>query len=469
MLIGCGILIALAVAADAPTLGAIAAVLLTATLIYDVGGWRLFRALLPAWVLLWLVIPLPFGGDERLVHGLQAIASRCASPLLDVLGIYHIPSGNVVDVGPAKRYFVEQACSGIQSLLPILAVTLFGIFWLRRPIIHGVLLLLAAVGWVLAVNAVRITTVVYAGAKWNIDIATNWKHEALGMVLFAVALALVYSTDQLLLFFSKPRSALGTEPETETAEQPTSCPQLAQCCFLSSWTVAAFGVLGLAQTLVMWPGEMPPATAITERFDTLPEPESVLQPLLEMNDFKAFKSPEFDRKTAGQTNMDAKNSYLWRYRDQGNLIQVELDYVYDGWHDLTVCYRGTGWDVLDRKRQPASKDDGPGEHGLMEAQLLRPVNLHGWLLWSMIDQNGQLVNPPRINLVGGLVDRLANRQWTLGGTRQGSRALPTYQVQLLVQGNRPLNDEDKKTYESFFWHVREVLRKHGPRDDKAAR
>src|SRR5439155_1376873 len=85
---------------------------LPAALPQAAGGRKLVRAVLPAIVLLLLVIPPPFGLDNRLVNGLQTLTSKCGNYILDYLGVLHLPSGNLIEVA-GKRYFVEEACSGI--------------------------------------------------------------------------------------------------------------------------------------------------------------------------------------------------------------------------------------------------------------------------------------------------------------------------------------------------------------------
>src|SRR5262249_50667112 len=176
-------------------LGAVATLLLLAAVLFALGGGRLFRAALPAWLLLWLAVPPPFELDRQLILWLQSLTAQWSSRVLDLLGVFHVMAGNVVEIG-GRRLLVEEACSGVNSLFSIFACTLFFVFWARRPLVQSLLLLTAAVAWVIVANVARVTLVAYACARWGLDLTAGWRHEGLGVLLFAVALGLLWSTDR---------------------------------------------------------------------------------------------------------------------------------------------------------------------------------------------------------------------------------------------------------------------------------
>src|SRR4051794_16539573 len=55
------------------TLGVVAALVLLATLLYGVGGWPFLKLQMPAWLFLWMAVPLPFGLDRRFVTAMQTV------------------------------------------------------------------------------------------------------------------------------------------------------------------------------------------------------------------------------------------------------------------------------------------------------------------------------------------------------------------------------------------------------------
>ncbi len=193
------LMLAAAVACISPGLGSLAALVALMGAAYTLGGWKLATAALPAWALLWLAIPPPKHLDVVLIVKLQNMVSGWSSRILDLLGVYHMMDGNVVDVD-GRPLLVDQACSGVYSLITLLIGTLFYILWVRTSIPRAAILLVSAVVWVIFGNLVRIVLVVLLSSRFGVDAATGWKHEAIGMVTFCVLLGLVFSTDRLITF-----------------------------------------------------------------------------------------------------------------------------------------------------------------------------------------------------------------------------------------------------------------------------
>ena len=125
---------------------------------YALGGTRLVRAILPAWAFLGLVITPPLTPNYRLVAALQWGVTRFSCRILDLIGVYHLRDGNVIRLAH-RTLLVEEACSGIHSLYAVLAGTIFFAAWARRSFLRGVVLVVSAVLWVAAGNALRIVAV----------------------------------------------------------------------------------------------------------------------------------------------------------------------------------------------------------------------------------------------------------------------------------------------------------------------
>src|SRR5262249_15053610 len=156
-----------------------------------------------AWLLLWLAVPPPLELDRDLILWLQGWTTRWSSAVLDALGVFHLTAGNVVEVD-GQLLLVEGACSGVNSLVSVLACALFLMLLAERPPLRSLLLLAAAVGWVLAANVARVVGVAWLAARAGIDVSAGWRHEAFGLALFAVAVVLIVSTDGLLSFLLAP-------------------------------------------------------------------------------------------------------------------------------------------------------------------------------------------------------------------------------------------------------------------------
>ncbi len=169
------LLLTLGILTVSPWLGAVAAQATLLAAAFSLGGRRLAGRLLPAWLLLWLAIPLPGRLDRQFIATLQQWTSIGASQVLEVAGCLHVRRGNVIDFG-GRTILVEEACSGIHSLFAVLACTLFWSARMRRPFLHALLLLLAALPIVLAGNVARIVAVATLDGVGRINLSSGWGH-----------------------------------------------------------------------------------------------------------------------------------------------------------------------------------------------------------------------------------------------------------------------------------------------------
>ena len=145
----------------------------------------MLRATVPALIFLLLVIPPPMNLDGKLVLGLQGLTSKISSQILDRIGTLHFLDGNTVEVG-VKSYFVDKACSGINSLFSTIAVTLFCVLYFGAHWLRTVCLFMAVVFWVVVANVTRVTLIVWLDRRFGIDLSKeqwDWAQDADGMGL----------------------------------------------------------------------------------------------------------------------------------------------------------------------------------------------------------------------------------------------------------------------------------------------
>ncbi len=160
-----------------------------------------------------LVLRLPLNLDNQLTSGLQSATSVVASYLLDLMGIVHRLAGNVFFLKDGAL-FVEEACSGVQSIFTLLFCALMLVVWLRRSPALIPFYIVSAIVWALAMNIVRVTAIAVAQDWYGIDLAHGWKHEVLGYSCLVVAGLLLWSSDRFFLvaFFPVPRAEVRHAP-----------------------------------------------------------------------------------------------------------------------------------------------------------------------------------------------------------------------------------------------------------------
>src|SRR5690606_39079118 len=130
-----------------------------------------------------LTTPLPPGTYSRLTLSLQLLVSEGVLRMLHLLGIAAIRHGNIIDLAHTS-VGVEEACSGIRSLIScVFAGMFFSATLVRRPWARAWILALAA-PIALAMNFVRslgLTLLAYKG----VDISGAW-HDLTGFAVLGV-------------------------------------------------------------------------------------------------------------------------------------------------------------------------------------------------------------------------------------------------------------------------------------------
>jgi exosortase len=162
---------------------------LAGTVLYTCGRTHLTLVAFPLLFLVFM-IPLPAIVFDRAAVSLQLVASALGERLIRAGGVAVLRDGNVLRLASITLE-VDEACSGIRSLMALVSVTtlvgyLFEPIWWRR-----VAVAVAAVPLAVALNAARIGLTGMAALRYGPSAARGAVHEATGMVVFVVALACV--------------------------------------------------------------------------------------------------------------------------------------------------------------------------------------------------------------------------------------------------------------------------------------
>ena len=148
-----------------------------------------------AWLL--LMIPLPALIFNSITFPLQLLASRLAAAILDLLRVPNVCDGNVIYLANFTAGVVT-ACSGIRSLVSMLAFAVLIGYLLNLSVRSRWILALSSVPIALAMNAARIAGTGlagnYLGARW----AEGFFHTFSGWVLFLGSLGAMLLVVRLL-------------------------------------------------------------------------------------------------------------------------------------------------------------------------------------------------------------------------------------------------------------------------------
>ena len=468
--------------------GAVAAQVTLLAAAFSLGGCRLVGRLLPAWLLLFLAIPLPGPLDGRFIAVLQRLTSIGASRVLEVAGVLHARDGNVVDLG-GYSILVEEACSGVHSLYSVMACTMFWSAWKRRPMGHALLLLLAALPWVLAGNVARIVAVATLDGVGGVNLSSGWGHEALGFCLFAAMLGLIWSTDHLLFLLTPliqiPWRQLWKDLTTPMVEEeaddehektfpsqppaaavgakPTRLPPLAATA-LSAWPIlACYSILAVAEAGVLGSQirgfSFESLAPVALPADTVQALETLEESTLPQR-FGTWTRASFEVSENSIDHPMGRYSRTWRYLNGEQSALAAIFYPYSGWKEVPGCYAALGWTVQNRVIHDAGPASETGPY--VTARLYHSgKKRHGYLMFQNRDADGRPLTSPAEEFGEYVWTRLAVIQSWRARTGVGSAppTSPTYLVQVFLESPSPLDLIEEQEAEALYQQVLRVLPK----------
>jgi exosortase len=434
LLIGAGVALLLGGALYLRVLGAVAALLILAAVVWHVGGPKLARAMLPAAILLLVLIPPPMGYEGMLSGRMRMLTVHASSRVLDALHVPNLVTGTVVEI-PGDRLLVEEACSGINSLMSVLAFTLLYAFWQNRRVMSTIMLAGISVFFVLWANVLRIVIGAYLKARHGIDLLSGTAHESVGVILFIASLGLVLSADQVLLIFETKRqnraAAAARHPVNSiVAPTPTIGGRFASGRINWPWWMIALAFAGIglflqARVGPAWPMSRPPAGAVFDPPATL----------------AGWQRVQEDERI-GRPEPEGQESRFWLYRNGSMTVAVAIDYPFQGYHPCTVCYAVSGWNL---KSVDARRAIGPAAPAYYRVIMTKPPASTGFLLYGQFDEHGQWAQMPTAP-----TNQLES---IFGPARYLALAPATYSVQVLEVGYRPLNAQQRTRVEQLFQSI----------------
>jgi exosortase/archaeosortase family protein len=274
---------------------------------------------------------------------------------------------------------VEEACSGIHSLFSCLCVIVFISVVQRYGLIRILINVAQSVVWVVAANALRVFLVVYAHVVWAIALDSGWRHEALGVMTYAIALLMSISTDRLMQFIVPHGGATVAKKDSdyETSKNPLAQllafvedsrvrlnkfldrPRLNESISLK--LVAGVLVLLFLPLSAVSYGRVvsrwfaAPAAAAIDAPESLGDIGSLLTKVGAMpsgvDGWTLVNTERVDRSPDDPLGM---SSLIHTYQGHGLEVSFSVDGYYSGWHDLAYCYTALDWKLKD---QANSRDE----------------------------------------------------------------------------------------------------------------
>ena len=360
--------------------------------------------------LVMFLIPPPLELDSRLHHLLSGLATRLSEVWLDRIGVQHVLQGAIV-VTPGKSFFVDDACSGTNTLL--VAVILCALK--LRPWFHAWAVTGTAALISIASNVLRILVVIYGSSILGRGLDQGMSHELVGLAFFFLDLVLVLSADHLVSFiFNTVPAVAGPADCAQGGQRPA---RIALPWSMGSIAVTVVGVAAISCSF----GLLKAATnTVTSR----------QQPVL-----SSFQMPasiagwSMDGRKEVESYMVQRlgvQNQVWLFHKGGLDAFVSLNYPFTGFHDTRFCYLGNGWTIDSQQDVQMPGDKAATLRSLTMTKLSELSRASLWL--SLFDDHGRTLPFPEEGALNRLRSRLVP-DWTQSAD---STAGSTYVLQVLV-------------------------------------
>lgn len=367
---------------------------------------------------IWALTLLPLIRLNRtVVSNLQLWSSWLSSQILEVFGVLHVMRGNTLLL-PDRELFVDEACSGIVSLVTIISAVSLYCVWMQRSLAHTFLMILLGGTWTVFMNTVRIVSIAICLQWWGVDLSEGLLHTLLGVMLFLISIGALKLVDLVLYELFRP-----IEVGVATGDRQ----QAAGYYLMSFWdrwfvnegaqpwqkTELLYGAYGDnilrpskpgSSSLVVSPSSIGDSQDVVSsrarisfvkdisfilslpvlliflfslglqvyliRFDsdsasqmalTRPNANQFTQSsgLISSSNYRLVKYDA--RVNDKRKDLWGEQSCVWVYEDvEGAQFVVSLDFPFGPeFHELSGCYRGAGWSVSDYKVRKSQSDVDP--------------------------------------------------------------------------------------------------------------
>lgn len=173
-------------------------------------GWLALRAFWFVLLFIAFLVPLPGFVVDAVTGTLKQNVSMIAEQLLYAAGYPIARNGVVLTIG-SYQLLVADACSGLNSMFSLSALGLLYLYIMRYSSwLHNSLLLVSILPIAFCANIVRVIILVLVTYRFGDEAGQGFVHDFAGMVLFIIALLILFGFDALLrgsgVFFSRIRT-----------------------------------------------------------------------------------------------------------------------------------------------------------------------------------------------------------------------------------------------------------------------
>ncbi len=181
-----------------PHLGAISFIVALWALVWSFAGFTAAKLTLFPLAFLFFAVPIEFLAQAT--FPLRLFGSIVATGILNGIGIETVRRGTAVlsTAGQGFALDVADPCSGIRSLMTLMALTAGYAYVFKQGLAARCLLFALSLPIAVIANIARIVTIALVALSFGTDIGMKLYHDYSGYLVFVIAVLLVMGADKLM-------------------------------------------------------------------------------------------------------------------------------------------------------------------------------------------------------------------------------------------------------------------------------
>lgn len=137
------------------------------------------------------MIPIPYVIYFSATFPMQLLASKVTVKLLSIIGMTVVRQGNIIHL-PGEVLEVAEACSGLRSLISLLALGAIYAYMTQKSLTAKIILFLSTIPIAVAGNVFRVFVTALVAYTSDIEVTVEPLHTIMGLSVFVIAFILLF-------------------------------------------------------------------------------------------------------------------------------------------------------------------------------------------------------------------------------------------------------------------------------------
>lgn len=145
---------------------------------------------------LFFMVPIPYVIYYALTFPMQLLASKITAGILSAIGMQAVRQGNILNLGDGISLEVAEACSGMRSLMSLLALGALFAYMTQKRFAGKIILFVSTIPIAVAANVFRVFVTALLATTVTPDVTAEPLHSIMGLSVFVVSfiLLLIFGT-----------------------------------------------------------------------------------------------------------------------------------------------------------------------------------------------------------------------------------------------------------------------------------